>query len=118
MNDDIKICFLNVPLNARGEVEHDYYDPPDMPNVWTMIISRMEYRRLLWVFEEWNESFNLFIDIFEEEKLPRERTREALAILEHHMRERPESEFLEAAQKLKIALNKAIELDMPLYLDF
>ena len=113
-----KKCFLNVPLNEKGIEEHDTFDP-DMPNVFTVILSDDEYYAIdNVVFTEWNKKFNIIIDIFEEETLEAEHTREAMEILDKHISESNDSQFLSAAGKLNEALAKAVELSMPLYLDF
>ncbi len=113
-----KTCFLNVPLNDAGLIEHDS-DNPEWNNVFTVELSVDEYERLNSVFNDWNDKFDILIDIFEEETLNPENAQEAMEILERHMEKNSgNQDFLNAAEKLKNALEKAIEVKMPLFLDF
>ena len=110
-------CHLNVPLNQQGIIEHET-DDLEMPNVDSFWLSPEEYDVLCPVFTKWNKMFDIIIDICEEETLGAEYTREAMEILEKHISESNDSQFLSATAKLKEALAKAVELSMPLYLDF
>ena len=113
-----KTCFLNVPLNDAGLIEHDS-DNPEWNNVFTVELSVDEYERLNSVFNDWNDKFDILIDIFEEETLNPENGQEAMEILERHIEKNcGNQDFLNAAEKLKRALEKAIEVKMPLFLDF
>ena len=47
-----KKCFLNVPLNAKGKIEHEYCDPPEMPNVWGITLLEDECCSLFRIFNE------------------------------------------------------------------
>ena len=118
MTMEWKICFLNVPLNDAGLIEHDSNDPV-WNNVFTVELTNVEYNILSHVFNDWNHKFHLLIDICEEETLNPENTREAMEILERHIeKNNSNQDFLNAAEKLKRALEKAIEVKMPLFLDF
>ncbi len=111
-------CFLNVPLNDAGVIEHDSNDP-EWNNVFTVELTNVEYHILWRVFNDWNHKFHLLIDICEEETLNPENTREAMTILERHIEKNSgNQDFLNVAEKLKSALEKAIEVKMPLFLDF
>ena len=113
-----KKCFLNVPINDAGLIEHDS-DDPVWNNVFTVEMSNDDFYKLLDVFIEWNHKFDIIIDIFEEETLNPENAQEAMTILERHMEKNSgNQDFLNAAEKLKSALEKAIEVNMPLFLDF
>ncbi|MBQ9873159.1 MAG: hypothetical protein IJM30_01740 [Thermoguttaceae bacterium] len=110
--------FLNVPLNERGYQER-VNDEPEWPNVFTIESKDSEYMTLYWVYSEWSDAFDLWIDLREEEILPVEHLDEALKILERHMsKHKDDAEFTAAGNKLKEALLKAIEVQMPLFLDF
>lgn len=112
-------CCLNVPLNEQGIKERESFAETDWPNVFNITFTWDQYDLLDPIFLDWNDEFDLLIDFCESEKLPAEKTREAVEILELHMREREdEPKFIEAAEILKTALLKAIKLNMPLYLDF
>ena len=118
MTMEWKICFLNVPLNDAGLIEHDSNDPV-WNNVFTVELSADEYDRLNRVFNDWNHKFHILIDIFEEETLNPENAQEAMEILELHIEKNSgNQDFLNAADRLKSALEKAIEVKMPLFLDF
>ena len=41
-----------------------------------------------------------------------------MIILDNHINQNINEDFRKAAQKLKLALSKAIQLNMPLFLDF
>ena len=111
-------CFLNVPLNSTGMLEYETNDPV-WNNVFTVELSDIEYERLNSVFNDWNDKFDILIDIFEEETLNQENAQEAMEILERHIEKNcGNQDFLNAAEKLKSALEKAIEVKMPLFLDF
>ena len=113
-----KICFLNVPLNDAGVIEHDSNDPV-WNNVFTVELTNVEYNILSDVFYDWNCKFHLLIDICEEEILNPEYAQEAMAILKQHIEKNNDNQdFLNASEKLKSALEKAIEVNMPLFLDF
>ena len=116
---ELKICCLSVPLNEKGIIEHEIDLSLEPDDLFELNFNWKQYDELDPVFWEWNDKFDLLIDIFEDETLPPEKTREAMEILERHMRERKdEPKFIEAAEILKTAPLKAIELNMPLYLDF
>ena len=118
MSLDWKKCFLNVPLNSAGLIEHDS-DDPEWKNVFTVEITNVEYNLLSDVFYDWNCKFHILIDIFEEETLDPENAQEAMEILKRHIEKKSDNQdFLSAAEKLKSALEKAIEVKMPLFLDF
>ena len=118
MTMEWKKCFLNVPLNSVGMIEHDS-DNPEWNNVFTVELSVDEYDRLESVFDDWNHKFHIIIDIFEEETLNPENAQEAMEILKRHIEKNSNNQdFLNAAEKLKSALEKAIEVNMPLFLDF
>ena len=87
-------------------------------NVFTVILTDDEYNILFDIFYEWNETFDIIIDIFEEETLEAGYTRKAMEILDKYIGNSTDKQFLAAAAKLKEALSKAVELGMPLYLDF
>ena len=111
-------CYLNVPLNKLGEWEYSQTQT-GWSNVYSGVLSWEEFNLLFDVFYAWNEKFDLLIDIFEEETLPADRTREAMAILERYIAKRNDvPAFVSAANKLKEALQKAIEAQTPLFLDF
>lgn len=112
-----KKCFLNVPLNEIGMKEHENFDI-DMHNVYTIILTETEYDLLDDVFDDWNNKFNILIDIFEEETLSANNTYEAMEILKQHISKNKNPHFLSAAKKLNQALSKSIEVNMPLFLDF
>ena len=118
MSLDWKKCFLNVPLNNFGLIEYDS-DDPEWNNVFTVELSHDDYDKLFYVFNDWNDKFDILIDIFEEETLNPENAQEAMEILERHIEKNSgNQDFLNAAEKLKTALEKAIEVKMPLFLDF
>ena len=118
MTMDWKKCFLNVPLNDAGMLEYDNNDP-EWNNVFTVELTHVEYHILWRVFNDWNDKFDILIDIFEEETLNPENAQEAMVILERHIEKNSgNQDFLNAAEKLKSALEKAIEVNMPLFLDF
>ena len=118
MSLDWKKCYLNVPLNDAGLIEHDS-DDPVWNNVFTAELSHDDYNKLFCVFNDWNDKFNILIDIFEEETLDPENAQEAMEILKRHIEKKSDNlDFLSAAEKLKSALEKAIEVKMPLFLDF
>ena len=111
-------CYLNVPLNSTGMLEYETNDPV-WNNVFTIELSDIEYELLDRVFNDWNHKFHIIIDIFEEETLNPENAQEAMEILKRHIEKNSNNQdFLNAAEKLKSALEKAIEVNMPLFLDF
>lgn len=117
MSLEWKKCFLNVPLNKEGVEEHDsFYE--EWRNVFTVELSEKEYSTLSDIFDEWNQKFDIIIDIFEEETLENNNEEEAMRILNKYISNSSNAEFVAAANKLKIALQKAINVQMPLYLDF
>ncbi|MBQ9873157.1 MAG: hypothetical protein IJM30_01730 [Thermoguttaceae bacterium] len=118
MDRSWKECYLNVPLNKRGEQEYSQ-TRTSWSNVYTGVITWDEFDLLIDVFNEWNDKFDLLIDVFEDDALPADKTREAMAILERYMTKRKDvPAFVSAASKLKEALQKAIEARTPLFLDF
>ena len=118
MTMEWKKCFLNVPLNDAGMLEYDNNDP-EWNNVFTVELSHDDYDKLFYVFNDWNDKFDILIDIFEEETLNPENAQEAMEILKRHFEKNSgNQDFLNAAEKLKSALEKAIEVKMPLFLDF
>lgn len=113
------MCGLNVPLNRQGIVEFEEDLSLEWNNNFHLSITSDQFELLAGVFNDWCNAFDLMIEFCEEETLPSGKTVEAMEILERHMREREdEPDFLEAAEILKTALAKAIELNMPLYMDF
>ena len=134
MSLDWKKCFLNVPLNSAGLIEHDS-DDPEWKNVFTVEITNVEYNLLSDVFYDWNCKFHVLYFYPEEEyiradiilpevndgeeTLDPENAQEAMEILKRHIEKKSDNQdFLSAAEKLKSALEKAIEVKMPLFLDF
>jgi len=111
-----KKCYLNVPLNETGIQDHEY--DTDMSNIYTVTLDTKEYDLLSDVFHEWNQKFDIIIDIFEDETLNAASCSEAMIILDNHINQNNNEDFRKAAQKLKLALSKAIQLNMPLFLDF
>lgn len=117
MSLEWKKCFLNVPLNSQGIEEHNSFNE-EWNNIFTVELSEKEYYILSVVFDEWNEKFDIIIDIFEEETLEIANEEEALEILNKHISNNSNKEFVSVANKLKVALQKAISVQMPLYFDF
>lgn len=112
-----KKCFLNVPLNEEGIKEHDNFDE-DMKNIFTIELSEEEYGMLSDVFYEFNQNFNIIIDIFEEETLEPHNIDTAIKIAKKHLSNDKNSAFNISCEKLLNALLKAKELDKPVYFDF
>lgn len=112
-----KKCFLSVPLDAQGLSDYDNWSDSD-GHIYTVELTVSEYEVLSEVFAKWNTEFGILIDIFEEETIAVNNVKRALEILQQHMNFNQRSEFLTAAGKLKIALAKAVEVHMPLHLDF
>ena len=112
-----KICYVNVPLDDQRFYEHDCTDDP-MTNVFTVELTVDDYDALFWLFRAWNDAFGTLIDLFEEDEIKAENVQEALGVLQNHMAESASSEFLAAAKKILPAVEKAVELNMPIYLDF
>jgi len=108
---------LNVPLNEAGRVEHDG-GGDYMPNVFNICLDHSECCALYPVYFEWNKRFGILIDMYEEEEIQREHLDDALRILDQFVNESQSSAFIEAAKKLRVALRKALEVNMPLHLDF
>ena len=78
-----------------------------------------DYYALEHVFWEWNDEFDLLIDMYEDEEIRCEIAPKALALLERHIEERKDDRiFQTAAEKLKKALTKAIEVGRSMYMDF
>ena len=112
-----KKCFLSVPLDEQGLSDYDNWSDSD-GHIYTVELTLSEYEALTEVFTKWNAEFGILIDIFEEETITSNNTKRALEILQQHMDFNQDSEFLIAAQKLKTVLAKAVEVHMPLHLDF
>ena len=112
-----KKCYVNVPLDDQCVYEHDCTDD-SMTNVFTVELTVDDYDALFWLFRAWNDAFGILIDIFEEDEIKAEKSREALRILQNHVAKSTSSEFLAAAKKILPAVEKAVELNMPIYLDF
>ena len=113
------MCGLNVPLNRQGIVEFEEDLSFEWRNIFHQSVTTDQFELLAGDFNDWCNTFDLMIELCEEETLPAGKTVEAMKILERHMRERKdEPDFLKAAKILKTALAKAIELNMPLYMDF
>ena len=113
-----KRTILNVPLNDAGLIEHNSNDTK-WNNVFTVELSFSEFDLLESVFNDWNRKFNIHIDYLNNETLIHENAQEAMEILKRHIEKNSDNQdFLNAAEKLKSALEKAIEVKMPLFLEF
>ncbi len=112
-----KKCFLSVPLDAQGLSDYDNWSDSN-GHIYTVELSVSEYEALIEVFTKWNAEFGILIDIFEEETITANNAKRALEILQQQMDFNQRTKFLTAAEKLRIALAKAVEVHMPLHLDF
>ena len=109
---------LSVPLNEKGQKEYENWIE-DTPDIYWDILYSEDYYALENVFWEWNDEFDLLIDMYEDEEIRCEIAPKALALLERHIEERKDDQaFQTAAEKLKKALTKAIEVGRSLYMDF
>lgn len=113
-----KRTILNVPLNDAGLTEHNSKNP-EWNNVFTVELSFSEFDLLESLFNDWNRKFNIHIDYLKNETLIPENAQEAMEILKRHIEKNSDNpDFLNAAEKLKSCLEKAIDVKMPLFLDF
>ena len=109
---------LSVPLNEKGQKEYENWIE-DTPDIYWDILYSEDYYALEHVFWEWNDEFDLLIDMYEDEEIRCEIAPKALALLERHIEERKDDRtFQTAAEKLKKALTKAIEVGRSMYIDF
>ena len=109
---------LSVPLNEKGQKEYENWIE-DTPDIYWDILYSEDYYVLEHVFWEWNDEFDLLIDMYEDEEIRCEIAPKALALLERHIEERKDDRiFQTAAEKLKKALTKAIEVGRSMYMDF
>ena len=109
---------LSVPLNEKGQKEYENWIE-DTPDIYWDILYSEDYYALEHVFWEWNDEFDLLIDMYEDEEIRCEIAPKALALLERHIEERKDDRiFQTAAEKLKKALTKAIEVGRSMYMDF
>ena len=109
---------LSVPLNEKGQKEYENWIE-DTPDIYWDILYSEDYYALEHVFWEWNDEFDLLIDMYEDEEIRCEIAPKALALLERHIEERKDDQaFQTAAEKLKKALTKAIEVGRSMYMDF
>ena len=109
---------LSVPLNEKGQKEYENWIE-DTPDIYWDILYSEDYYALEHVFWEWNAEFDLLIDMYEDEEIRCEIAPKALALLERHIEERKDDRtFQTAAEKLKKALTKAIEVGRSMYMDF
>ena len=109
---------LSVPLNEKGQKEYENWIE-DTPDIYWDILYSDDYYALEHVFWEWNDEFDLLIDMYEDEEIRCEIAPKALALLERHIEERKDDRiFQTAAEKLKKALTKAMEVGRSMYMDF
>ena len=109
---------LSVPLNEKGQKEYENWIE-DTPDIYWDILYSEDYYALEHVFWEWNDEFDLLIDMYEDEEIRCEIAPKALTLLERHIEERKDDRiFQTAAEKLKKALTKAIEVGRSMYMDF
>ena len=109
---------LSVPLNEKGQKEYENWIE-DTPDIYWDILYSEDYYALEHVFWEWNDEFDLLVDMYEDEEIRCEIAPKALALLERHIEERKDDRiFQTAAEKLKKALTKAIEVGRSMYMDF
>ena len=109
---------LSVPLNEKGQKEYENWIE-DTPDIYWDILYSEDYYALEHVFWEWNDEFDLLIDMYEDEEIRCEIAPKALALLERHIEERKDDRtFQTAAEKLKKSLTKAIEVGRSMYMDF
>lgn len=124
MTDEISLAkgwnngYLTVPLNEQGQKDYDNW-LSHTSDLFHVALRSEDYYALEHVFWEWNDEFDLLIDMYEDEEIRCEIAPKALALLERHIEERKDDQaFQTAAEKLKKALTKAIEVGRSMYMDF
>ena len=117
MNDNFKIYYIQVPLNAEGLKELDSCDE-ELKNVQTFELSELETDNLMDLFHKFNSSFDLLIDRYENERLPSNNVSNALVIANDYLKIMKHSLEINATRRVIEALNLAEKLNMPIDFDF
>ena len=71
---------LSVPLNEKGQKEYENWIE-DTPDIYWDILYSEDYYALEHVFWEWNDEFDLLIDMYEDEEIRCEIAPKALALV-------------------------------------
>lgn len=110
-------CVLGVPINEKGvqlvEMTYDLYTPDLEDNLRWFQFSLEEIDKVYDLIDEFNQTFGMLIDNYEEEVLAADKVPEALFIAKKHLEEAKEHSKRKILNRIIEALQLANDTKMP-----
>ena len=102
--------YLNIPINSNGVCELNGNSDLEWKDVFSIKLTRNDVENMSNLINDFNSTFDILIDLSEEERLENENLKSALAIAEKHHAIAP-NEIRPSLQKVIVAITKAIEFN-------